>query len=75
MIGVREAADHQGLVPHGSALLPSDLTGDQLVAAPVLASVDSLVIEDLSEDEDDASRIVRDRHVVGGWSSGATPTW
>lgn len=21
------------------------------------------------------SRIVRDRHVVGGWSSGATPTW
>jgi hypothetical protein len=35
-------------------LLPADLTDDQLDAAPVLDSIDSLLIEDLSEDEDDA---------------------
>jgi hypothetical protein len=35
-------------------LLPGDLTDDQLAAAPVLASADALLIEDLSEDEDDA---------------------
>ncbi len=35
-------------------MLPADLTDDQLDAAPVLDSIDSLLIEDLSEDEDDA---------------------
>ena len=40
--------------PHGTSLLPADLTDDQLDAAPVLDSVDSLLIEELSEDEDDA---------------------
>ncbi len=40
--------------PHGTSLVPSDLTEDQLAAAPVLASVDTLLIEDLLEDEDDA---------------------
>jgi hypothetical protein len=35
-------------------LLPADLTDDQLDAAPVLDSIDSLLIEELSEDEDDA---------------------
>jgi hypothetical protein len=35
-------------------LLPADLTDDQLDAAPVLDSIDSLRIEELSEDEDDA---------------------
>jgi hypothetical protein len=35
-------------------LLSADLTDDQLDAAPVLDSIDSLLIEDLSEDEDDA---------------------
>jgi len=35
-------------------LLPADLTDDQLAAAPVLASIDALLIENLSEDEDDA---------------------
>ncbi|HEU5151784.1 MAG TPA: hypothetical protein VFU19_14885 [Iamia sp.] len=38
----------------GTSLLPADLTDDQLDAAPVLDSIDSLLIEDLSEDEDDA---------------------
>jgi hypothetical protein len=35
-------------------LLPADLTDDQLDAAQVLDSIDSLLIEDLSEAEDDA---------------------
>jgi hypothetical protein len=35
-------------------LLPADLTDDQLEAAPVLDSIDFLLVEDLSEDEDDA---------------------
>ena len=47
-------ADRQHDAPQGTALLPADLTDDQLAAAPVLASVDTLVIEELSEDEDEA---------------------
>lgn len=39
---------------HGTALLAPDLTETQLSDAPILASVDSLLIEDLSEAEDDA---------------------
>jgi hypothetical protein len=35
-------------------LLAKDLTDEQLAAAPVLASPDTLVIEDLTRDEDDA---------------------
>ena len=38
----------------GVGLLPRDLTEEQLAAAPVLASVDTLLIEDLDEDEDEA---------------------
>lgn len=37
-----------------SAVLPSDLTEGQLAAAPVLGSVDALLVEELSEVEDDA---------------------
>lgn len=40
--------------PHGTMLLPRDLTAEQLRSAPVLGSLDSLLIDDLSEDEDDA---------------------
>lgn len=39
--------------PHGTGLLPRDLTEEQLAAAPVLPSADALVIEDLSDDEYD----------------------
>jgi len=39
---------------HGSSLLPRDMTDDQLAAASVLASIDTLLIDDLSEVEDDA---------------------
>ena len=34
--------------------MPADLTDDQLDAAPVLDSIDTLLIEELSKDEDDA---------------------
>lgn len=47
-------ADRTDDSAHGSSLLPRDLTDDQLAAAPTLASVDALVIEELSQDEDDA---------------------
>lgn len=53
MVGVSDT-DRQHDAPHGTALLPSDLTDEQLAAAPVLASVDALLIEELSEDEDEA---------------------
>ncbi|MGH9184709.1 MAG: hypothetical protein ACRD0U_02660 [Acidimicrobiales bacterium] len=49
-----DAADHQDQAPHGTALLPSDLSEDQLAAAPVLTSIDALLIEELSVDEDEA---------------------
>ena len=40
--------------PHGTTLLPRDLTAEQLRAATVLVSLDSLVVNELSADEDDA---------------------
>ena len=39
--------------PHGTGLLPRDFSADELAAAPVLTSIDSLLL-DLTEDEDDA---------------------
>jgi hypothetical protein len=51
---VSDAVRPSGAAPHGTSLLPADLTDDQLDAAPVLDSIDSLLIEELSEDEDDA---------------------
>ena len=54
MVGVSDAADRQPESPHGTTLLSSDLTDEQLAAAPVLASIDALLIEELSEDEDEA---------------------
>lgn len=49
-----DAAHRQDEAPHGTSLLPSDLTEDQLAAAPELASIDTLPIEDLLDDENDA---------------------
>ncbi|HUP70782.1 MAG TPA: hypothetical protein VM142_13350 [Acidimicrobiales bacterium] len=48
------AGQHDDDAPHGTSLLPRELTEDQLAAAPVLASLDSLLIEELSEAEDGA---------------------
>jgi hypothetical protein len=53
-VAVSDAVRHSGEALHGTSLLPADLTDDQLDAAPVLDSIDSLLIDELSEDEDDA---------------------
>jgi hypothetical protein len=39
--------------PHGLDLLPRDLTADELASAPVLDSLDELLL-DLTDDEDEA---------------------
>lgn len=54
MVGVSTAAGQHDQAPHGTALLAADLDEDQLAAAPVLTSVGALVIDALSEDEDEA---------------------
>lgn len=54
MVVVSDAVRPSGDAPHGTSLLPADLTDDHLDAAPVLDSIDALLIEELSEDEDDA---------------------
>ena len=51
---VSDAANDRLDVPHGTSLLPRDLTSDELLAAPVLDSVDALLIDGLTDDEDDA---------------------
>jgi len=48
------AANSNEPVPHGTTLLARDLTLDELRDAPSLGSAESLVIEELSVDEDDA---------------------
>lgn len=48
------AADDRGQTAHGTELLACDLTPEELSAAPVLAGIDALLIEELSDDEDDA---------------------
>ena len=47
-----EVADHDR--PQGTHLLPRDLTAAQLAAAPVLTSADALIIDGLTDTEDDA---------------------
>lgn len=49
-----DAARHSHGTAQGTALLPADLTEDQLASAPVLPSLDALLIDDLTDDEDDA---------------------
>jgi hypothetical protein len=53
-LNVSDAAQHQHETPRGTSLLPRDLTEDQLSGAPALVSVDALLIEELSDDEDEA---------------------
>jgi hypothetical protein len=40
--------------PHGTVLLPRDLTAEQLRLAPVLGSVDRLLVDRLTDVEDEA---------------------
>ncbi len=49
-----DAARHHDGNARGTSLLPADLTQDQLASAPVMASLDALLIDDLTDDEDDA---------------------
>lgn len=51
---VSDAVRPSGEAPQETSLLPADLTDDQLDAGPVLDSIDALLIDDLSDDEDDA---------------------
>jgi hypothetical protein len=53
-VHVSSTAHDHGEASHGVTQLPRDLTAEQLVAAPVLASADALLIDELSDDEDDA---------------------
>ena len=48
------AADDRLDPPHGTSLLPRDLSASQLDAAPTLATTDALLIEDLTALEDEA---------------------
>jgi hypothetical protein len=54
MTAVSKAARDPRDVRHGTDLLPCGLTPEQLAAAPVLSSVDALLIDGLTDDEDDA---------------------
>lgn len=40
--------------PHGTSLLPQDLSAKQKAGAPTLVSADALLIEDLTDLEDQA---------------------
>lgn len=51
---VSDAAHDRVETPNGMTKFARDLSAEQLAAAPSLASIDALVIEDLSDDEDDA---------------------
>lgn len=46
-----DAAAHDQDGPHGTSLLPRDLTAEELDAAPVLGSLEDLEIADLTDDE------------------------
>lgn len=54
MVDVSDAVRPSREAPHGTSLLAADLTDDLLDAAPVLDSIDALLIDELSEDEDEA---------------------
>jgi hypothetical protein len=49
-----DAARHSDGTARGTLLLPADLTPDQFASTPVIASLDTLLIDDLTDEEDDA---------------------
>jgi hypothetical protein len=53
-VDVSDLARTSDDAPKGTSLLPRPLTDSELAAAPVLASADALLIDDLTDDEDDA---------------------
>lgn len=58
-----DAAHHGAGSARGTSLLPADLTPDQLASAPLNASLDSLLIDGLTDDEDDAFAAALDASV------------
>ncbi|MCY7289989.1 MAG: hypothetical protein LH624_17525 [Cryobacterium sp.] len=50
---VSDAVSHDPDEPHGTSLLPRDLTDDEFAALPILESLKDLEIEDLTDDEYD----------------------
>ena len=44
-------ARHRDYGPHGTSLLPHDLTARVLAGVPVIDDLDALVIEDLTDEE------------------------
>jgi hypothetical protein len=54
LAAVSNAARHGHEGPKGLGLLPRDLSDGELDAAPVLESLDALVIEELTDDEAEA---------------------
>ena len=53
-VEMSNAANHDEQVDHGTTLLARDLSPAELRSAPSLVSIESLLIEDLSVDEDEA---------------------
>lgn len=53
-----DAVQYRDVPGHGTAR-PADLSAEQLEAAPTLNSVDALLVDGLSDDEDDASAAAR----------------
>lgn len=49
-----DGSDQGVLRPSGTSLLPRDLTEEDFAAAPVHESLDDLLIEDLTDDEDES---------------------
>jgi hypothetical protein len=54
VVEVRDTNHPSDTASRGTALLSSDLTEDQLAAAPVMTSLDALLIDGLSDKEDQA---------------------
>jgi hypothetical protein len=54
MRDVSDAALHRREEAIGDSSLPADLTEEQLTNAPRLASADDLVVDGLSDEDDDA---------------------
>ena len=52
--GVSGAAHHRDQIDQGTSLLLADLTAAQIAAAPAIRSLDVLLVDDLSDAEDDA---------------------
>lgn len=48
------------LGPHGTSLLPRDLSADDLSAAPTFATTDALLIEEFTDLEDEAFAVESD---------------